>query len=361
MKSIKLFEHQKEIIHQKNFKRTEAGQGWIKRFLYISISLFFLMVGTMFLPWQQTSSGKGRVIASSPNERPQVISAPISGRLENWYVLDGQYVKKGERLARLADLDQKIITRLEEQIQASKNKVKASNILIQTAKKNVVRNRELLKEGLVSKREFEKSNQEYAQALIDAASAESELAKMEVSLSRQLSQEIVSPLDGYVISLKNSMGSALVKAGAELAMIVPETDSRVTELLLDGNDLPLVQIGQPVRLQFEGWPAVQFSGAPELAIGTYSGKIAAIDPYDRGNGRFRVLVQEDPSREDGKWPPSFQLRQGARAKGWVLLSVVSVGFEIWRRMNGFPVERQLAYQNEIENQKQKQKDDANQK
>jgi len=36
------------------------------------------------------------------------------------------------------------------------------------------------------------------------------------------------------------------------------------------------------------------------------------------------------------WPDRNYLRQGAQAKGWVLLREVSLGFEIWRRLNGFP-------------------------
>jgi adhesin transport system membrane fusion protein len=30
------------------------------------------------------------------------------------------------------------------------------------------------------------------------------------------------------------------------------------------------------------------------------------------------------------------MRQGVRAVGWVLLDEVSLGFELWRQLNGFP-------------------------
>jgi adhesin transport system membrane fusion protein len=46
--------------------------------------------------WQQTVVGSGRVIAYSPNERRQEISAPIDGRVLRWDVLEGSRVKKGE-------------------------------------------------------------------------------------------------------------------------------------------------------------------------------------------------------------------------------------------------------------------------
>jgi hypothetical protein len=36
------------------------------------------------------------------------------------------------------------------------------------------------------------------------------------------------------------------------------------------------------------------------------------------------------------WPKDIYLRQGMRAKGWVVLDRVSLGFEVWRQLNGFP-------------------------
>ena len=37
-----------------------------------------------------------------------------------------------------------------------------------------------------------------------------------------------------------------------------------------------------------------------------------------------------------RWPDDRWLRQGVRAKGWVLLNEVSLGYELWRQLNGFP-------------------------
>ena len=46
------------------------------------------------------------------------------------------------------------------------------------------------------------------------------------------------------------------------------------------------------------------------------------------------MVVPDPN--DEPWPSTRFLRQGVRANGWVLLNRVSVGFELWRQLNGFP-------------------------
>jgi hypothetical protein len=89
-----------------------------------------------------------------------------------------------------------------------------------------------------------------------------------------------------------------------------------------------------VRLQFEGWPAVQFTGWPSVAVGTFGGVVTLIDATDDGQGKFRIVVTPDP--RDEPWPSGRYLRQGVRANGWVLLGQVTLGYELWRRFNGFP-------------------------
>ena len=38
---------------------------------------------------------------------------------------------------------------------------------------------------------------------------------------------------------------------------------------------------------------------------------------------------------DSPWPDPSYLRPGAKVSGWVMLDVVSLGFELWRQFNGF--------------------------
>jgi adhesin transport system membrane fusion protein len=125
----------------------------------------------------------------------------------------------------------------------------------------------------------------------------------------------------------------VIKAGDEIASFVPENSRPGVELWVNGNDVPLITPGRHVRLQFEGWPAVQFTGWPAVAVGTFGGTVALVDPTDGGNGTFRILVTPPDGEE---WPSNTYLRQGVRAKGWVLLDTVSLGFELWRQFNGFP-------------------------
>ena len=157
---------------------------------------------------------------------------------------------------------------------------------------------------------------------------------IETRLARQSTQQIVAPREGVILRLLAQPGSELLKAGQDLAILVPDTTRTVVELWVAGNDMPLLHIGDKVRLQFEGWPAIQFVGWPSVAVGTFGGEIMLIDATDDGTGRFRILAAPDP--KDEAWPEARYLRQGVRANGWVLLRQVKLGFEVWRRFNGFP-------------------------
>ncbi|HEX2570314.1 MAG TPA: HlyD family efflux transporter periplasmic adaptor subunit [Polyangia bacterium] len=187
-------------------------------------------------------------------------------------------------------------------------------------------------DGLAS---IDDARAQQAAALAEVASASAEMARIEVRLARQRAQAVTAPRDGTVLRLLAAQGGEMVKAGDALAVLVPDTESRAVELWVSGNDVPLLSEGRHVRLQFEGWPALQFSGWPSVAVGTFGGQVALIDASDDGKGRFRVvIVPEGPGGEE--WPSGRYLRQGTRAQGWVLLGQVRLGYELWRRFNGFP-------------------------
>ena len=166
------------------------------------------------------------------------------------------------------------------------------------------------------------------------SSAAGAVRPIETRLARQSTQEIRAPREGVVLRLLAQPGSEMLKAGEPIAVLVPNTTETVVELWVEGNDMPLLQAAAPVRLQFEGWPAVQFVGWPSVAVGTFGGRVKLIDATDDGAGRFRVLIA--PDQADEPWPSTRYLRQGVRTNGWVLLRQVRLGFELWRRFNGFP-------------------------
>lgn len=196
----------------------------------------------------------------------------------------------------------------------------------------------------------------------EVADAEGTILRLQRDLERQKQQQLVAPLDGFVQNLRqNGQGGGFVKQGTTLLTLVPRGKQMAVELLVDGNDVTFIDVGRHVRLQFEGWPAVQWVGWPSAAVGTFGGKVAFIDRFDNGAGKYRVMVLPDErpfTEPEGPvvdwlrrrltfekvsmagnphaWPGEPWLRQGLRAKGWIVLDRVSLGFEVWRQLNGFP-------------------------
>jgi hypothetical protein len=170
-------------------------------------------------------------------------------------------------------------------------------------------------------------------ALGQAATARKERREVEIKLAELDRLKIYAPRDGTLFRLNVFERGQMLKEGDELFTIVPDTSERAVELWISGNDTPLVRRGDHVRLQFEGWPAVQLAGWPSVAVGTFGGEVMTIDSTDDGAGKFRILVKSDGASE---WPSERYLRQGVRTNGWVLLRQVPLGYEIWRQLNGFP-------------------------
>lgn len=307
---------------------------WHKYAKYTVAAGALVSVLSGIMPWMQTVQGRGRVIALNPEERRQELMAPIEGRIQKWFVQEGQKVKRGDSVVELSDNDPMIIERMNKERDALEKKFEAIELGRKTAYLNVKRQKELYAQGLSSRRQLEQAQMDLAKLESDEASSLAELSRFDVRLSRQEQQKVMAPTDGTIVRiLKTSSGGVeYVKAGEPLAVIAPETSSRAVELWVSGNDMPWIYENHRVALNFEGWPSVFFSGVPDASVGTFFGRVATIDALDDGQGNFRIIVVPD----DNEWPDARFLRQGVRANSWVLLGDVPLGFEIWRRFNSFP-------------------------
>jgi multidrug resistance efflux pump len=144
-----------------------------------------------------------------------------------------------------------------------------------------------------------------------------------------------APQTGYIVrALKAGIGET-IKEGESVATLQPEAPALAAEVYVRAMDVPLIQPGRTVRLQFDGFPAIQFSGWPSAAVGTFGGEVTVIDVVSSPGGKYRLLVRPtQPQPGDQPWPK--QLRLGSGVQGWVILDSVPVWYEIWRQLNGFP-------------------------
>ncbi|MEH6682218.1 MAG: HlyD family efflux transporter periplasmic adaptor subunit [Sediminicola sp.] len=141
-----------------------------------------------------------------------------------------------------------------------------------------------------------------------------------------------APQDGYINkAIKGGIGESF-KEGEQLVSIMPSSYDIAVETYVNPLDLPLLHKGEKVRVRFDGWPAIVFSGWPNVSYGTYGAKVVAIENFISTNGKYRVLLA--PDKEDHPWPTA--LRVGSGANTLALLEDVPIWYEIWRHLNGFP-------------------------
>ncbi len=88
------------------------------------IGIFLFLI--LFLPWQQNITATGEVTALSPENRPQTIQSAIPGRIDRWFVQEGDYVSQGDTILRLTEIkdkffDPEMLLRMEEQLVAKES------------------------------------------------------------------------------------------------------------------------------------------------------------------------------------------------------------------------------------------------
>ncbi len=187
--------------------------------------------------------------------------------------------------------------------------------------------------GKISKAESDKYSAQ--SALFDGRAG---VAKLENQLTnytiRRGYYNIIAPIDAYVVKTYKPGLGEIVKEGSPIIELMPTNIEIATAIYIRPVDLPLIKIGEKVRLTFDGWPSLVFSGWPSTSFGTFGGEVYAVDKVATPAGKFRVLIIPDPT--DIAWPD--KLRVGSGATGIFLLNEVPVYYEIWRQINGFPPE-----------------------
>ncbi len=88
--------------------------------------IFVAVILAAFLPWQQSVQGTGKVSALSPADRPQSLPSRIDGRIERWFVAEGQYVARGTPIVQISEiadayLDPELVQRTQEQLDAERS------------------------------------------------------------------------------------------------------------------------------------------------------------------------------------------------------------------------------------------------
>jgi multidrug resistance efflux pump len=181
-----------------------------------------------------------------------------------------------------------------------------------------------------------KSRSEISTSRGNIAGTTGEVAKNKNVLANYISRGnqkwLIAPQDGQIIKAKKSGINEIVKEGEMIVEMVPTKIDHAIELFIEPMDLILINSGQKIRMIFDGFPAIIFSGWPNNSYGTFAGRVSMVENNRNENGKFRILVV--PDSEEKPWPK--ELKTGAGAKGFALLKTVPIWYELWRQINGFP-------------------------
>ncbi len=399
------------------------------------IILYTSIVGLLilFLPWTQNISGSGSVTTLKPDQRPQTIQSAIAGRIEKWYVQEGDFVRKGDTILFISEIkegyfDPNLVQNTKSQVEAKKLAVQSygGKVTSLAAQINAIENEKRLKlqqaqnkirqsllkvksdsmdleavktQIKIAQTQFNRSvtlNKEGLKPLTDVEekrlklqdveakiitqenkllASKNELINAQVEINRinaeytekaskargdqytALSSQydteaqvnklqnqyvnyqirngmyyIKAPQDGYVNRAIQSGIGETIKEGTQIVSIMPAKYDIAVETFVSPTDLPLVHKGEKVRVWFDGWPTVVFSGWPNMSYGTFGGRIVAVENFISPNGKFRVLIA--PDKDEEPWPKQVSIGSGAQTLA--LLDNVPIWFEIWRKLNGFP-------------------------
>jgi multidrug efflux pump subunit AcrA (membrane-fusion protein) len=115
-----------------NFKSIEIlkNRATKKTFINFLKITGVLFVALLFLPWTQNIRSTGKVTALRPEQRPQTIHSVIPGRIEKWYVQEGQAVKKGDTIIQISEvkseyLNPDLVLNTEQQLKAKNFSVRS--------------------------------------------------------------------------------------------------------------------------------------------------------------------------------------------------------------------------------------------
>ena len=183
-------EKYKSFAHIYRQGRSTEIKPWLTGFL-------ILLAAILFLPWTQNIRSKGNVTSLFQEQRPQKIYSPIAGKISHWWVKEGDFVKKGDTLAKITEikedyLDPNLVPRTQEQLNAKKGYLEFYTQKVQANEAQIVNlktSKKIKLEQLTNK--ITQLNQKLVgeKAELDAAANEASLIKDQFERNRKMFQE----------------------------------------------------------------------------------------------------------------------------------------------------------------------------
>jgi HlyD family secretion protein len=251
-----------------------------KLLLIIAISLSVLAVAGYFLFLKKTPPAfktakveRGSVVAmvsatGTLNAVTTVqVGTQVSGTIQKLFVDYNSKVTKGQVIAQI---DPAILTSQVEQSQGNKKSAVANLTKLKAAaldaSRTLVRNRQLLKEGIVSQGDFDTAETRYQEAVAAVRAAEGTVLQSRGSFRQAQTNlhnaTIRSPVDGVVISRNVDVGQTVAASfqTPTLFTIAQDLTKMQINTSVDEADIGKVQVGQLASFTVDAYPEIQFKG-----------------------------------------------------------------------------------------------------
>ena len=112
-------------MHFTSWKKTEPRSKNLRTAKILLIAAG-IITAILLIPWTQNITSSGSVLSLNPDSRPQSIETIIGGRVEKWFVQEGDSVKKGDTILFLSEIkvdyfDPNLVQNTESQLQSKES------------------------------------------------------------------------------------------------------------------------------------------------------------------------------------------------------------------------------------------------
>ncbi|MDD5285655.1 MAG: efflux RND transporter periplasmic adaptor subunit [Desulfuromonadaceae bacterium] len=231
---------------------------------------------SLFFPTQSFTvlNSSGYVVA----QRKAAVASKITGRLEWIGVEEGSKVTGGQIIARLENKDlEAFVRQAEAALQNSKATLDQIRTELVDAEQNFRRQNDLLKQGIVSRAEYDVAEARYKRAAAATAGAEAGIRSASASLQGakvNLDYSLIrAPFDAVVLTKNADVGDIITPLGAAAnakasVFTIADLGSLQVEADVSESNLFQVKEGQPCEITLDALPGSRFRAAVHTIVPT---------------------------------------------------------------------------------------------
>jgi RND family efflux transporter MFP subunit len=219
-------------------------------------------------------NASGYVVA----QRKAAVAAKTTGRLEWLGVEEGSLVKAGQVIARLENMDlQALLQQGEAALQNSRAALEQSRAELTDAGQAFSRQKELLRQGIVSQAEFDTAEARNKRAVAAVNGSEAGVLVSKAALlgaSVNLGYSMIrAPFDGVVLTKNADVGDIITPLGAAAnakaaVVTIADLDSLQVDVDVSESNLAQVRKGQPCEITLDALPGARFRGVVHTVVPT---------------------------------------------------------------------------------------------